>query len=112
MRYIILFVGCIFLAALPASAQSTSFATPDEIIQKARKAFRTAKKPEDVESIKMWCKDNLANVTFKERDRLMVQALRLLEANKVEEANGLIARVKALKELNGNLADMVCKPDL
>jgi len=91
--------------------KSESRVTPDDIISEAHASFATAKNTKDIESVKEWCRDNLAVFSFKERDQLMVSALSLLGDNKLEEANTAIKRVNQLEELDKNLADMSCKPD-
>lgn len=40
----------------------------------------------------------------------MVQALKLMEADKLDEANVLMKRVNSIEELDETLAKMVCKP--
>ncbi len=87
-----IFIGAVFLSStLPLMAAAP--ATQDEVIKSTQEAFRKAKTPEDVASIKAYCKDMLATFSFPERNKLMVQALKLMEADKLDEDNGLMKRV-------------------
>jgi hypothetical protein len=72
--------------------------------------YRNAKNADEVKSITMSCKAQISSFSFKERDGLSVQAIKLLEANKVDEANALFKKVNSLEELDYNLAKLVCKP--
>jgi hypothetical protein len=94
-----------------AGAQTPAQPTPDEIIKLTHASFRKAKNLKEIESLKEWCRDNLAAFSFKERDRLMVSVVSLLRDNKLEEANAALKRMNELKELDKNLGDMSCKPD-
>ena len=98
-------------ATMPAMAQNQKLLTQDDIIKRAREDFQKAKTKEAVESITMWCTDTLDSLNFHERDRLMAQSIKLLEAKKGDEAAALIKRGKAIEELNKNLASLVCRPD-
>lgn len=106
---VVLAVSVLFGSSALAQAPQTR--SPDDIVKRAREAFRTAKNIEERESIKLWCKDSIASLSFKERDRLSVQAIRAMEANNIDEANRLLKRVNSLKELDDNLSTMVCRPD-
>lgn len=83
----------------------------DEIVAKTKAAFRTAKNAEEIASIKMWCTDNIASLSFRQRDALMVQALGLMKVDKIDEANVLLKRVASLEELDKTMSTLVCKPD-
>ena len=106
MRYV---MGIALLATVsPAIANDLS--SPEEVLKKAQQSFRTAKNPEEVASIKMWCKDMISTFSFKEREKLMLQGIKLLEVNKIDEANAAFKRVNSLDELDTNLGTMACKP--
>jgi hypothetical protein len=84
---------------------------PDEIIKKAHERFKKAQNKEQVESVKMWCKDMIAELTFNEAGRLLLEAKTLLDAHKTVEATSRIERLQALDEATKRLASEVCKPD-
>ena len=111
MRYAFFVLSWLLMGILPVMPQAPQALTPDEIIQQSRDAFRRAKNPKEIESIKMWCKDLLASKSFPERNRLMVQALALMQKDQIAEANVLLKKVNDLEELDSNLAQMVCKPE-
>lgn len=52
----------------------------------------------------MWCTDTLATFSFPERDKLMVEALKLMQANNLDEANLLLKRVNSIKEADSTRA--------
>jgi hypothetical protein len=64
-----------------------------------------------IDAIKTRCKDSLGALNLQEQDRLMAQAIQMFGSNQVAEANALIRRLNALKQLSENLAAMVCRPD-
>src|SRR5258708_7061509 len=104
MRY--LFVLALFLA--PSLVQAGNAST-DNFALKMQDEYRKAKNQEEVASITAYCKAKIGSLSFKERDALSVQAIKLLEANKVDEANVLFKKVNSLEELDENLGKMVCK---
>src|SRR5437879_4417312 len=85
------------LAAIPAYAQD---AATTKFVARIQESYRTAKNDEEVKSVTAYCNAKIGSLSFKERDRLSVQAIKLLEANKVEEANVLFKRVNDLEELD------------
>jgi hypothetical protein len=106
MRFVI---AAVVIFAFPAVRYAQS-APANEFVLRIQNDYRNAKNPDEVESITMYCKANISSLSFKQRDELSVQAIKLLEANKVDEANALFKRVNSLEELDDNLARMVCKP--
>ncbi|MGB6314816.1 MAG: hypothetical protein WBG13_19965 [Pseudolabrys sp.] len=84
---------------------------PDEIIKQAQERFKKAQNKEQVENVKMWCKDMIAELTFNEAGRLLLEAKTLLDAHKTVEATSRIERLQALDEATKRLASEVCKPD-
>lgn len=108
MKVVVLALGLASLAA-PAFAQLPK--SPAQVVNDTHAAFRMAKNPAEVQSIEDWCSAGLATFSFQERDRLMVEADRLLQANQIDAANSDLARVRSLKELNSNLAAISCVPD-
>jgi hypothetical protein len=109
MRYLVVLIGAAFLlATLPSMAAAPS--SQDDVIKRTQEAFRKAKTPKDIASIKAYCEDSLATFSFPERNKLMVQAIKLMEADKLDEANVLKKRVNSIEELDETLAKMVCKP--
>ena len=84
---------------------------PDGIIKQTRERFKNAQNKEDVESVKMWCKNMIAELTFPEAGRLLLESKTLLDAHKTVEARSRIERLQALDEATKRLASEVCKPD-
>jgi hypothetical protein len=107
MRYSVGLMGLLLLSAFPAFAQSPS---SDEFMKQIQHSFRTAKNPDEVESIKMYCRARIGSLSFRERDQLTVRAIKLMEANEIDQANVLLKRVNSLEELDANLSAMICKP--
>lgn len=103
-----LLVAAAIFGAMPSMAAAPS--SPEEVIKRAQEAFSKTKDREGVESIKMWCRDSLATFSFPERNKLMTQAIKLMEMNKLDEANALLKRANSLEELDTNLSTLVCKP--
>jgi hypothetical protein len=109
MRSLIGLIGAaVVFGAVPSLAAAPP--SPEEVVKRAQEGFRKTKDPKGIESIKAWCKDTLAAFSFPERDKLMTQALKLMEANKLDEANALLKRANSLEELDTNLGNLVCKP--
>jgi len=108
MRVAVLALGLVSIA-MPAVGQPPASAT--EVINQTHAAFRTAKNPAEVRSIEDWCRDALATFSFSERDRLMVEANRLLQANQIDAANSDLAKVHSLEQLDTNLAAISCLPN-
>jgi|ERR1700687_272803 len=103
---------CVFalaLFAIPSFVQAQNLVT-DDFVLKIQDEYRKAKNDEEVKSITAWCKAKVGSISFKERDGLSVRTIKLLEANKVDEANVLFKRVNSLEELDENLAKMICRP--
>lgn len=106
MRY---FLALSFLIlVVPASAQKGAL-SQEEIIERTREAFRTAKTKEEVEGVTLWCRDAINSLSFKDYERLMLQSIKLMEANQLEDANALLKRANTVKEIYDNLGKMVCQ---
>jgi hypothetical protein len=99
----------LFLIAFPswATAQSKP-STQEEIISRTREGFRNAKTKEAVEGVTLWCRDSIKAMDFKTRDRLMVEAVKLMEAGKLAEANQRLKTVGDMEEIAASLARLVC----
>ncbi len=82
----------------------------EEILQRTREGFRTAKTKQAIEGVTMWCRDSINSLNFRETEQLMLKAIKLMEANQLEEANILLKRVNTIKEFSDNLGKIVCKP--
>jgi hypothetical protein len=102
MRYV---VALAVFVITPAYAQSPG----DNFVAKVQEEYRKAKNAGEVASVTAHCKARISSFSFPERDALSVQAIKLLEAHKIEEANVLFRKVNALEELDVNLGEMVCK---
>jgi hypothetical protein len=102
MRYVVALA--VFVIA-PAYAQSAG----DKFIAKVQEEYRNAKTAREVASITTYCKARISSFSFLERDALSVQAVKLLEDNKIEEANVLFRKINELEELDVNLGETVCK---
>jgi hypothetical protein len=59
----------------------------------------------------MWCTDSIRALDFSNRNRLMVEAVKLMEGGKIAEANEKLKAVNDMEELAENLAKLVCKPE-
>jgi hypothetical protein len=94
--------------ASPSMAQTS---TPQQIVAMTHAGFQNATTPEAAESIVMWCRDSLSTFSFKERERLMLDAAASIEKNKSEEANDAMKRVKEIEASDKNMADLSCKPN-
>ena len=104
---VLLAVTAVF-GAMPSMAAAPL--SPEEVIKRAQEAFSKTKEKDGVESIKMWCRDSIAMFSFPERNKLMTQALKLMEINKLDEANSLLKRANSLEELDTNVSNLACKP--
>ena len=105
-----LFVCMLVLAvASPSLTIAQGGTTLDDFIPKIQEGYRTAKNQREIDSVTAYCKEKIASFSFKERDAISAQALRLLEADKVAKANILFKRVNDLEELDENLAKLTCK---
>ena len=82
-----------------------------ENIKQARERFKNAQNKEQVENVKMWCKDKIAELTFPQAGRLLLEAKTLLDAHKTVEARSRIERLQALDEATKRLASEACKLD-
>lgn len=121
--YFLLISGWMLIMGHPMFAQNQSPAPssprdpifeklrPDEIIKQTRERFKKAQNKEQLESVKTWCKDMIAELTFHEAGRLLLEAKTLLDAHKTVEATSRIERLQALDEATKRLASEVCKPD-
>ena len=121
--YFLLVAGWMLIMGLPMFAQNQPPAPlskrdpifeklrPDEIIKQARERFKNAQNKEQVEDVKMWCKDKIAELTFPQAGRLLLEAKTLLDAHKTVEARSRIERLQALDEATKRLASEACKLD-
>jgi len=96
----------------PSASAQTQLPNQDEIIQRTRNAFKNAKTKEEVEGVKLWCADSIRALDFKSQDRLMVEAIKLMETGKIDEANARLKTVSDMKDLADNLARIVCRPEI
>ena len=76
--YFLLIAGWMLIMGLPTFAQNQpppplsprdpifEKLRPDEIIKQAQERFKKAQNREQVESVKMWCMDMIAQLTFQE----------------------------------------------
>jgi hypothetical protein len=104
MRYV--FALALFVIPSFVYAQNSA---PNDFVLRIQEDYRNAKNSEEVESITAYCKAKISSLSFKERDRLSVQAIKSLEANKLDEANALFKRVNSIEELDENLGKMACE---
>jgi hypothetical protein len=102
MRYV---VALAVFAIAPAYAQSPG----EKFVAKVQEEYRKAKNADEVASVTAYCKARISSFSFEERDALSVQAVKLLEANKIEEANVLFRKVNSLEDLDDDLGKTVCK---
>jgi hypothetical protein len=109
VRYTFVILGWFLFHVLPAVGEPVPSA--DSILRKAREAFWTAKSSEQIESVKVWCRDSLGALILHESNRMIAHAAKLREADNVEEADAIVKRVIALKAQNEQLAQTVCKPN-
>ena len=118
----LLIAGWMLIMDLPTFAQKLSSPLskrdpifeklrPDEIIKQAQERFKNAQNKEQVESVKMWCMDKIAELTFPQAGRLLLEAKTLLDAHKTVEARSRIERLQALDEATKRLASEACKLD-
>jgi hypothetical protein len=73
--------------------------TLDDLSRKSRKPIERLKIRKKIESVTAYCKEKVASFSFKERDALAKEAIKLLEEKKLEEASVLFKRVNDLGEL-------------
>jgi hypothetical protein len=105
-------LGIVLLVAFIPSAVMAQprLPTQEEIISRTRDGFRDAKTKEAFEGVKMWCTDSIKALDFKTRDRLMSDAIKLMEGGKLAEANERLKTVAEMEDIAANLARLVCKP--
>ena len=84
---------------------------PDEFVKQAQERFQKAQNKEQVESVRMWCMDKIAELTFPQAGRLLLEAKTLLDAHQTVEARSRIDRLQALDEATKRLASEACKLD-
>jgi hypothetical protein len=82
---------------------------PGNFVAKIQDDYRNAKTSEEIKSVTAYCKAKISSFSFDERDRLSVEAIKLLEADKIDEANALFRKINSLEELDTNLSMLVCK---
>jgi hypothetical protein len=109
MRFILALVACVL--ATSALAQQKGPPTQEEILARTREAYRTAKTKQAREGVQMWCTDSIKSLNFRETEKLMLEAVKFMEADDLEEANIRLTRVNQIKDISANLAKMVCRPD-
>ena len=80
-------------------------------MSQASTRFKNAQNKEQVESVRMWCMDKIAGLTFPQAGRLLLEAKTLLDAHKTVEARSRIERLQALDEATKRLASEACKLD-
>jgi type II secretory pathway component PulK len=107
MRSVIVLLG-LLMASTVAQTQTPS---QDDIVRRTREALETAQTKEAVEGVKSWCVDSIRSLNFREHERLTLEAIKLMEDDKIEEANLQLRKINALKELADNLAEIVCRPN-
>jgi hypothetical protein len=104
-----LFVCVLVLAFVSPSMTLAQGTALSDYVPKIQEAYRTAKNQREIDSVTAYCKEKIASFSFKERDAISVQAQKLLEENKIAEANVLLKRVNDLEELDENLGKLTCK---
>ena len=103
------FVCMLVLAFVSPSLTVAQGTALDDFVPKIQEAYRQAKNQKETDYVTAYCKAKVASFSFKERDEISVQALKLLEAGKVAEANILFKRINDLEELDENLGKLTCK---
>jgi hypothetical protein len=106
MRYLVLAL----LLMTPAHSQTAGLPTVNEVALRAQEAFGKAKDASEVESIKAWCKASIRGESAAQRIVLIQQMRKLIEADKPQEANVLLDKMKSLDEQDENMVALVCKP--
>jgi hypothetical protein len=104
-----LFVCVLVLAVASPSLTVAQGTVLDDFVPKIQEAYRQAKNQKEIDSVTAYCKAKVASFSFKERDEISAQALKLLEAGKVAEANILFKRVNDLEESDENLGKLTCQ---
>src|ERR1700686_2400621 len=97
MRY--MFALALFVIP-PAYAQNSA---PSDFVLRMQEEYRRANSSKEVVSASAYCKAKVSSSSFKERDGLSVKTSKLLEAEKVDEANSRFKRVNSLEELDDSL---------
>jgi hypothetical protein len=100
---------CMLVLAFVSPSSTFAQITLDDFVPKIQEAYRQAKNQREIDSVTAYCKAKIASFSFKERDEISLQALKLLEEGKVAEANILYKRLNDLEELDGNLGKLTCK---
>jgi hypothetical protein len=106
MKLLICVLVLAFVSSSKTFAQGTSL---DDFVPKIQEAYRKAKNQKEVDSVTAYCKEKVASFSFKERDGLAKEAVKLLEEKKLAEANVLFKRVNDLEELDENLGKLTCR---
>jgi Fe2+ transport system protein B len=100
---------CVLVLAFVRPSMAAQGTALDDFVPKIQEAYRKARTQKEIESVTAYCKEKVASFSFKERDALSVQAIKLLEEKKLEEANALLKQVNDLEELDENLGKLTCK---
>jgi hypothetical protein len=94
----------------PSNAQKPFTLPPiEQELSRIQKSLREAKTPEEIQSVKLYCRDTIAAYSFPKREKLMLDALTLLQQDKIAQANELLAKAHEQEEMDGHLADLTCK---
>ena len=83
--------------------------TDDDFAAKIQDALRKAKNKQEVESVLMYCRDQIKAMNFKQHNQAMVAGLRAMEKNDIEEANKQLKLARQIDELSDNLGAVMCK---
>lgn len=93
------------------SAPSAAQARPPsivEVIQQTMKSYASAKTPEDLKSIEMWCRDAIVANNFPADVFLLNRAI--MDAKDEAASAALTAMAIALRKLVDAQADLLCPP--
>jgi hypothetical protein len=58
----------------------------------------------------MWCKAMVTSLSYQQRAKLMSDAIGLMNAGKLDDANALLKQVKSIEDLDDTLGALTCKP--
>jgi len=83
--------------AIQVSAAGAETSSADQIIARTHAAFRAARSASVLDSLETLCRANLSLVFLPKRDRLVAEAIELINENKFKEANDAFLRIGDLE---------------
>ena len=91
-------------------APSSPPPTANSIIREFHNEYTVSKTDKEKLSVSQFCVDSLSDLSFKDRDRKLIETLSNLNKNDLKSANDDLKQVDEIENLDRTLGSIVCRP--